>query len=170
MTDIPAIMFEWDGEGMIPLYPRLADKHFIVGEKYRLAQPEERSGKSHSHYFAVIHHAWQNLPEALALEFSTAEDLRARALIAAGYANTRQFVASTKAEAVRLAAFIRHGRAYSVVSVHEFVVTEFVAQSQSLKAMGAKTFQESKEAVFEYVAVQIGVTVPQLVQSAKETT
>lgn len=166
---IPPMLFGWTDDGvMVPAYPKLADKHFVVGENYRLAPPQERSMKSHGHYFAVLHQAWLNLPEDKALEFVDAEALRARALIACGFAKSRQFVASTKAEAVRIAAFIRFDRHYSVVTVKDFVVTEFTAASQSLKAMGPKVFQQSKEAVFEYAAALCGVSVKQLVENAKE--
>ena len=167
---IPPQRFDWTGEWMLPVYPRLADRYFAVGESYWLAEPKERSDKSHSQYFAVIYKAWENLPEALALEFPSAEDLRARALIACGYANSRQFVATTKGEAVRLAAFIRHGREYSVVTVSGFTVTEFTAMSQSFKAMGKDAFQASKTAVFEYLAAMLSVTVAQLVNHSQETT
>ncbi|HYA07739.1 MAG TPA: hypothetical protein VEF90_17765 [Xanthobacteraceae bacterium] len=165
---IPPMNFQWSGEVMVPAYPRLADRHFVVGENYRLAPPQERSKKSHDHFFAALDKAWENLPEGLALEFPSAEDLRARALIACGYANSRQFVASSKAEAVRLAAFIRHGREYSVVAVNGCAVTEFTAQSQSLKAMGPKEFQKSKQAVLEYVAAMVGVSVEELARNSKE--
>jgi hypothetical protein len=168
MIAIPPMRFQWSGEGMVPAFAKLADKHFTVGEWYTLAPLQERSMKSHGHYFAVLHQAWQNLPEDKQIEFVDAEALRARALIACGFAESRQFVCANKAEAVRLAAFVQHGRHYSVVTVKDYVVTEFTAASQSLRSMGPKDFQRSKTAVFEYVAAMIGVTVEQLVKNAKE--
>lgn len=152
---------------MLPLHPKFADTHFVVGERYTLSEVRDRSDKSHNQYFACIAWAWESLPEDQAEQFPTAEHLRARALIASGYASSRQFVASTNSQAVRLAAFIGDGREYGVVSVNENTVTELTPISQAYKAMGSKAFQASKEAVLEYCAVMIGVSVEQLVAASK---
>lgn len=34
MSDAPPMLFAWDGEAMRPLRPKLADEHFVVGERY----------------------------------------------------------------------------------------------------------------------------------------
>ena len=162
------VPFRWDGEAMVPLagFGRRCDQLFVVGEVYRLIEEHERSSASHRHYFAAINEAWQNLPDKLAERFPTAEHLRKFALIKTGYHDSRQFVASSKAEALRLAAFLRPVDEYSLVTVAGAVVTVWTAQSQSTKAMGKKTFQESKDHVLDFVAVLIGTDAESLRRAA----
>lgn len=163
---IPPIVFDWDGEVMKPRHPRIADRHFVVGMEYVLAPVEDRSMRSHRHYFASINEAWQNLPEALAERFPTAEHLRKYALIRAGYRDERSIVASSKAEAQRLAGFIRPMDDFAVVTVNGAVVTVYTAKSQSMRAMGKADFQASKDAVLDVIAKLIGVETSELERNA----
>lgn len=155
-----AIPFVWDGECFVPhkRFQQECDRRFTVGQGYLLAPQEHRSAASHRHYFASINEAWLNLPESEAARFPTAEHLRRFALIRTGYADQRQLVASSKAEARRLAAFVRPMDEYAIVSVEGCPVTVFTAQSQSMKAMGKARFQASKQAVLDWVANLIGTT------------
>ena len=139
---------------------------FVVGQLYRLDEIHDRSANSHRHFFAELHEAWKNLPEREAERFQTSEHLRKYALIRCGYADHRQIVCASKAEAQRVAAFIKPMDEYAVVTVSEAVVTVYTAQSQSMKAMGRKAFQESKTAVLDYVAALIGVSRDELKQNA----
>jgi hypothetical protein len=152
-----AHIFRWDGEAMVPLRPRLADKDFVVGMPYHLEVVEERNSKSHRHYFAALHEAWQNLPDELAERFPTSEHLRAYALIKTGFHDQRSIVASSKAETLRLAGFVRPCNEFSVVIVRDATVSIFTAKSQSTRAMGKEAFQASKTAVLDYAASLIGV-------------
>ncbi len=164
----PPLKFIWTDDGFFaPVHPQFAERHFVGGQIYTLSETRDRSDASHSQYFAVIQWAWDNLPEDVSEQFPTPEDLRARALIATGYAKSRQFVASTNAQAIKLAAFIGFGHDYSVVSVHETIVTELTAQSQSYKAMGREVFQKSKDAVVDYCAAMCGVSVDELVKASR---
>ena len=160
MSEQFPILFEWDGEVMRPAnsWAKRADRAYVVGEKYRLSEEHERSASSHRHYFGAIAEAHSNLPENLAEQFLTEEHLRKWALIKANYADERSIVCSTKAEAQRVAAFIKPMDAYAVVVAKEAVVKVFTAKSQSTKAMGKKEFQESKTAVLEIIAGMVGVT------------
>lgn len=165
------LLFQWSGEAMVPAsrhWAREADRQFVFGETYRLVEHQERSAATHGHYFAALSEAWQNLPEAVAERFPSAEHLRKFALIKTGYADSRQFVASSKAEARRLAAFMKTPDEYVMVTVNEAVVTVWTAQSQSMRAMGKKGFQESKQAVLDYVASLLGVNADQLSANARE--
>lgn len=166
MTDIPPIAFAWDGESMVPQNGRLADRHYVVGLSYRLAPYEDRSQRSHNHYFAAVKEAWENLPEDKAERFPTSEHLRKWALIRAGYRDERSIVAASKAEAQRMAAFVKPMDEYAVVVVSEAVVTVYTAKSQSLRAMGKKDFQASKDAVLDVLAAMVGVGAPALRQNA----
>jgi hypothetical protein len=139
----------WTGEAFEPLpgFRKRADAAFVVGQVYHMEPIEERSARTHKHYFFCINEAWQSMPEDFAERFPTPEALRKFALIKAGFADSRQIVAASKAEALRLAAFIRPMDEYAVVSVSGAVVTVWTAQSQSMRAMGKDRFKASKDGV-----------------------
>jgi hypothetical protein len=164
----PIMLFEWTGEAMAPLRPQLADKHFVVGQRYPMEVREDRSPESHRHYFAALHEAWVNLPETAAERFPSSEHLRKYALIKAGYCDQRSIACSSKAEARRLAAFIMPMDEFAVVTVDEAMVTAWTAKSQSMRAMGKKAFNESKQAVLDYVAGLIGTTADALAKNAEQ--
>ncbi len=156
-TTIYPLAFSWNGEFMVPLQPRLADRYYVVGETYRLEPREDRSKRSHDHYFASIQEAWQNLPEHDAERFATADHLRKWALIKAGYRDERSVVCASKAEALRIAAFVRPMDDFAVVTVSNNVVIVYTAKSQSLRAQGKKDFQKIKDRVLDMVSAMIGV-------------
>lgn len=149
----------WDGEAFVPRHGYVAQcaRVFEVGRTYPLAVHEGRSSASHRHYFATISEGWSNLPEHLAEQFPTPEHLRKFALIKAGFADKRSVVCDSIGDAMRVAAFIRPMDTYALVTVNEFVVTVWTAQSQNTKAMGKRVFQESKDSVLGIIADMIGV-------------
>lgn len=153
---------------MVPIraHLRIADEHYDLGDRYPLAPVEDRSMRSHNHYFACIANAWMNLPEDMAEQYPNAERLRKHALIRTGYRDERSFVCSSKAEALRLASFLLPCDPDAIVSVHETAVVELKAKSQSLRAMGKKEFQESKDAVLGWLSNKIGVDVTTLRKNA----
>jgi len=165
MDTFPPQHFEWNGEAMIPLHRRRADQTFVVGQRYSLVQYEDRSAASHKHEFAWLHEAWQSLPEHLTDKFPTSEHLRKYALIRAGYSDSHTITCKSKAEALRVAAFIRPIDEFAVVVTQEATVTRFTAKSQSRRAMGNKEFQQSKEKIMEVVARMIGVEPSELPQA-----
>ena len=152
------IIFQWDGDAMRPVrsFTRLANDQFVVGQEYRLVQEAGRSKRSHDHFFASVEDAWQNLPERWDGRFPTADHMRKFALIRAGYRDERSIVASSKAEAQRVAAFVKPMDEFAVVVVSEAVVTVYTAKSQSLKAMGREAFQRSKSDVLDVLAKMVG--------------
>lgn len=154
---IPPMTFAWNGEALVALNGKLADRHFVVGETYRMVEHHERTSATHRHYFACLADAWENLPEHLAERFPTSEHLRKFALIRAGYRDERTIVASSRAEARRLAAFVTPLDTFAIVTVAESTVSVFTAKSQSHRAMGARDFQASKTAVLDVLANMIGV-------------
>jgi hypothetical protein len=159
MPEAPLTM-RWDGEALHPVsqfWAARADKIFVVGEVYRIIEHHERSQASHNHFFAAIGNAWANLPDAMLTEYPTAEHLRKKLLVRAGYADERSIVCASKAEALRVAAFIKPLDDYAVVTVREAVVRVYTAQSQSVKAMGAAAFQASKQAVLDALDNLLGV-------------
>jgi hypothetical protein len=162
----PPEPFEWDGEVMRPLRPRRADAFYTVGQRYILEPVAQRSDPSHRHEFAWLREAWMSLPEHLAdlPHCASPEHLRKWALIRAGYSDSHTIVCASKAEAIRVAAFIRPIDEFAVVVTQGATVTRYTAKSQSKRAMGAKDFQESKTAIMEMIARMLGVEPGQLPQ------
>ncbi len=155
----PPVPFLWDGEVMKPLQPKRADAFYTVGERYIMAPVCHRSDATHKHEFAWLREAWMNLPESLADQYPTTEHLRKRALIEAGYYDETIIDAGTAAAAIRVAAAFRGVDDFSLVIVRGPYVIRRAAKSQSRRAMGAKDFQASKEAIMDVVAKMIGVDV-----------
>ena len=159
------VPFQWSGEAMEPTrgFVALANKQFVVGEVYTLAEADlSRSQASHRHYFAAVYDAWLNLPESETERFPTSEHLRKYALIRAGYRDERSIVCSSKAEAVRVGAFVKPMDEYAIVAISEAVVRVYTAKSQAPRAMGRKVFQESKDAVLGILSDMIEVPRDQL--------
>lgn len=116
----------------------------------------QRSRESHSHFFACVKTVWDNLSDEQQKQFGSAEALRKFALIREGYSHTQTYYADTLQEATRVATFLRHGRDYAIVTVTGSLVTYNTAESQSMKAMGKKRFEASKDAVLSRLAHMIG--------------
>lgn len=151
------LKYRWSGEVMEPLVPSVANAQFTAGETYRLEVWEERSANSHNHYFAALNEGWLNLPDIFTGQFPTSEHLRKWLLIRTGHRDERTIVTGSKAEARRLAAFIRPMDEFAVVQVHEASISVFTAKSQSARAMGRAAFQKSKSDVLDALAEMIGV-------------
>jgi hypothetical protein len=154
------IVARYEGDGLFQALGRSkkeADAEYVIGEGYRFTRYEERSEASHRHFFAALHEAWANLPADLSERFPTSERLRKFALIKSGFATQRQLIASSRAEALRLAAFIAPMDEYALVETRGAVVTVWEAESQSMRAMGKDRFKASKDAVLAYCASLIGV-------------
>lgn len=143
-----------------------AEKQFEHGRRYAMEERRDRLMTSHDHYFACVAEVWKNLPDDKLAEFASPEHLRKKTLIACGYRDERTLVCSSKAEALRLAAFLRPADEFAVVIVHECTVIELKAKSQSLKAMGARDFYASKDAVLHKLSEMIGVDVTTLRREA----
>lgn len=166
MSGLP---FKWTGEVMLPLpnFRKMADRSFVIGQTYRLEEVQERSKRSHDHYFACIEEAWSNLPEPMLEQFPNSTILRKFALIRTGFCTMSQEVCQTHAEAQRAAGMIRrHADDYLLITVDRNVVTVHRAESQSLHAMGSKRrFQESKDKTLTYIASLLGVTREELAKA-----
>lgn len=157
--DTTNIIFEWDGEAMRPLrrYHNLANAEFVVGERYRCDVQEDRSWVSHKHQFAWLHEAWLSLPEHIAARFLNEDHLRKHALIAGGFCDHTSIACASRAEAERWFRFITRDDPYCIVKIEGNTLIKFTAQSQKVRAMGAKRFQASKQAVLDYVENLLGV-------------
>lgn len=161
-----SIRYIWTGTAMQPeneAARREADRRFGQGEVVPLDVANPRSKVSHDHFFAVVADAHGTLPEAMAERYPTPDSLRHFALCKAGYCDVERFVASSKAEALRLAGFVRSGAGDGVqVVVDGNAITRLTPHSQSVRSMGAKTFQESKSRCLEVIADLLDVPVQAL--------
>ena len=157
MNDRP-LLFRWNGTAMIPLHGKIAGERYTVNEVYSLTQEEYRSSASHKHFFAIIHDAWMQLPEDIMDELPSSEHLRAWALCKAGYCDKEIIKCASNDDAIRLAAITKSaGSKIRIVEVTGKIVTIWTPHSQSVKAMGAKEFQRSKDKILNVIAELIHV-------------
>ena len=148
------IVYRWTGEKFEPstnYQAHLAGQRYEEGQLVALTEFHQRSDKSHDHYFATLHDMWLSLPEELSKDFPNEDVLRAHALIETGYCNKRQLVCRSAKEAERMAAFMKPSQPLAIITAEGCVVTEWTAESQAYRAMGKKRFQESKDAVLDWV-------------------
>lgn len=157
MTD--PLWFRWNGVALLPARPELAERQFRPDGHYLMEAHHERSYQRHKAYFASLHEAWQSLRTD---EFATPEALRKWALIKTGWYDERTIVCDSPEMAERVAAFIRPIDEYHIISVDGLVVRQWVAKSQSYKAMGRDAFNRSMEDVLDYVAGLVGVAAEEL--------
>ena len=165
----PPMTYRWDGENMVPLprFARQADRQFVIGQAYQLAEWQERSSVSHTHQFAWLKDAWLNLPEHLADQFPTPEHLRKRALIDAGYYDEEILDIGTNEAAIRVATHLRAQDDFAHIVVRAGVVVIRTAKSQSARSMDRATFQASKTAILETVSQMIGVAPAALMKQSE---
>ena len=145
---------------MKPSRPHLADKAFVVGQHYWLEEVSERSWVSHRQEFAFVREAWQTLPYAVAEKFATPEHLRKAALIATGWHNETILNAGTRADAVRLAAFVRSADEFAHIAIRGPTVVVRKARSQRMRGPGRMNkadFQASKTDILGWISALIGV-------------
>lgn len=159
MSATAPFMAQWDGEALIPMrrHAKDLDASLVIGEKYRVEVTEERSAKSHNHYFAQLHELWLNLPEDQAEQFPNEESLRKFALIKSGFCERSDVVCANNREAMKYAAVIARLDPYTIVSISERTVSSWTAQTQKKAAMGAKEFQASKSAVLDFCSSLLGI-------------
>lgn len=156
----PPQPFRWDGEAMIPLRPRAADRHYVIDQVYTLEEREERSSARHRAFFAQVREIWQSLPEEIAANFPNDKALRKAALIATGWCDTDTETFRSNAEARRTAELIRrhaNPEDWAQIVVSGTVVVVRKARSQACNAMRKADFDASADAVLKYLAEAIGV-------------
>lgn len=160
------IRCRWQGGILYPVGPyamQAAREAMSEGDVVLVEIDHPRTMQTHKHEFAVIRDAFHHLPETLqGMPWAqTPETLRKHALIVTGYCHTSAVDCGSKAAAERVAAILQaqataaHG--YAIVQLRGPVVTLFTPESQSFRAMGKTRFQESKTAVLDWIAGQIGV-------------
>lgn len=163
-------LVRWNGDAFEPhpRFRRFCDATFVIGELYNLVEEELASDRSRRFFFASVREAWKNLPDELADVYPTDVALRKKALIATGWREERMFVAPSKAEARRLAAFMAPIDTDSVVDVNECVVRIWTARSQKRRAMNKQEFRKSVDDVLGFCAGLIGVEKSELEKAGNE--
>lgn len=161
------LQYMGEGQFMAPRghWKRL-DAALVIGEVLQWEQVHSRAMESHRHYFAVIVDAWGNLPESWATALPSPEHLRKHCLVMTGYCTTMQIVCATNSEAVKACSQFKAMDTYAVCSINGSVVTISTATSQSVKAMGGKVFQESKNKVLDLISQMIGADATELGKAA----
>jgi hypothetical protein len=163
------LALEPDGNfAMHQLHDRLG-----AGEVINVDLDPDRSEKSHKHQFAFVRTAWQTLPDELkTMPYAkNADTLRKHALIETGFCDTEMLPVGCPRRAERVATSLSrvavrlHG--YAVTNIEGTVVYCHTPHSQSQRAMGAAAFQDSKQAVLEWLAGLIGVTPDQLANAGR---
>lgn len=155
----PPIQMTYSDEGVFLSDRRqraVCDEHFGQGEVVTMARVEERSRKSHDHYFVTLGELFDTLPEHLNARWPTFDSFRKSGLIETGHCDTDTTVCATKAEAERLTvALKRHLPPECLTVLRGVVVTVYTPLSQSLKAMGKDRFQASKDDVLGWANEQV---------------
>jgi hypothetical protein len=127
---------------------------------------EHRSKKSHDQFFAIVKGAWETLPDHLLEKFPSSEHLRKYALCKAGYADVTIIACKSNTEAIKTGWLLSQIDNFAVIEISDTVLTCARAESQSLKAMGRRTFQESKEGVLRVISELIGTDAATLERQA----
>ena len=142
------------------------------GETVFVEIERARSAVSHKHQFAWVKDAWASLPESLQQMpwAETPEILRKHALIATGFHQTYMIDCGSNASArcvkAALVAAEAGSHGYAIGRVTGPVVQVWTPQSQSMRAMGREKFQESKQAILDWIAAKIGVSPEDLRRAA----
>lgn len=156
----------WDGKAFAPVgipAQQWCRETLDENENVAVDVSRVRSKQSHNHQFAEIIGLWTTLPETMHdLPYAKSADaLRKHALIACGYCDTEVIAADDTEAAWKIAAMSKRwteaAYGYSVVDVTGSVVTVYTPHSQSYRAMGKKTFQESKDAVLQWISHKMGI-------------
>lgn len=157
---LPPISMGYAGGGVFLADKRqvgICDERLGLGEVVTMAPVEERSKRSHDHFFAQMEEMWETRPEHLTDAYPTADSFRKRALIATGHCDTNTTVCASNAEALRMLALANALAPESLAIVRGAVVTVYTAHSQSKKAMGKEAFQKSKDDCLGWAAEQLGI-------------
>jgi|GEM_PF-580681 len=167
----------YTGQSLVPdgnySTAQLADR-LGEGEVVAVDLDPDRSSKSHRHAFAFVGQAWYNLPENLrgAPYAVSALTLRKHALIATGHCDVSMIALGSESRAERVAAFVdqtaRRLSGYAITTVEGPVVYCSTPHSQSNAAMGAETFQKSKQDILEWLADLIGVEPEELAKMGQK--
>jgi hypothetical protein len=164
------IGYIWDGASMVPLdiYLPRAQAQFQPGRRYHLITHRSKSGKSVGQFFAVLHKAWQNLPERYGNRFPDEIYLRKWAMVQEHFAYNRQIPFAHKEHIPAIVHGLRMLDPYVVIYERGDVLDVWCAESVS--GMDHERFQDCKDKVLMRVAHMIGICVDDLIKWGNHTT
>lgn len=160
----PARM-KWQNGILMPVgrtaYATLSDA-MEDGKIYDIEIVQERSQKSHGHFFASLSEAFSNLPELHRLDIPSIEHLRKRALIHTGWAHTFKIPCASGRAMNDLWKLMRETDEYVVClpDPKTHVLTVYKARSMSKKEMRPKEFQQCKDDVLKWAWGLVGMEPP----------
>lgn len=148
-------------------FAALCKRQFEFAEDYPLGPVEGVPSRSRGGFFAAIKDAWNNLPDE-DQRFPTAEHLRKRALVQAGWATHAQYVMDTPKDAKSMARALRGSDEYAVIKVSGNAVDVWIAKSIAAGTPGLtkEKFQEIKTKALDWVATLARTTRAELEENA----
>jgi hypothetical protein len=167
-----AVRYRWSKGAWwpFPAFTEDCDREFTEGEAAWLEPHRDRSMASHGHYFIRLTEAWAQLPEDLQTRFPHPHNLRKWLLIETGWRiEMDPFPMRNSEAALRLAHELSRQYPDDRIFVDPSdtrIVRWQQAKSQSMKAMGNRDFQASKDAVLNKAAEIIGVSREELDRNA----
>lgn len=135
----------------VPRFLPLCLRQYVEREQYALGPVENVPNASRGGFFAAVREAWNNLPEDDD-RFPRHENLRKRALVAAGWATHIQTVMDTPADARKHAVDLRRVDEYAVIKVSGNVVDCWIAKSIAAGAITAEEWRVVKVRALDFVA------------------
>lgn len=132
---------------------------------------EHRSDAEHRRYMAYVAFGFYHLPEKYRMDFATADDLRAKALVVTGWNVPEVFTgAHSLGEAERFAAHHRNPRCFPIIDMKTRAVTLLRPRSQSYSQMGKKDFRDSSAAVLKWISELIGMDIETFLDEGRSWT
>jgi hypothetical protein len=140
----------------------IAHQQFVTGETYLMEPLKMRSKANHAHFFAVLHTAWENLPESLYEQHPTPEALRNWAAIVAGHYDVKTVPCDTEKEAASFMLRAIKGFPDAHIEQTGHVVIIKTAKSLSFSSMAEREFQDLKRDILEVLSMLVGTDITKL--------
>ncbi len=108
-------------------------------------------------FFATVRDVHRNLTDELRQRWPSPETLRKNALIAAGWCDTMQVIAGSKAAAPGIANAFKAKDQYCIVDVRGEVLTVYTARSMARRALPRPQFKEVAELAYQWLEQETGI-------------
>lgn len=168
------IPMRYTGDGEFHAIGRKVCEGLEVGKVYPFDIANMESEKSRDHFFASIKEIWATLPDHIMRAYPSPDHLRKQCLIRTGYCTMQVFKCDTENDALKAVQFIKSIDKFVACSIEKkvdglgeiYVLTALHAETQKRNSMGGKRFQESKQAVLDYLAEMLGCTADEIRRAA----
>jgi hypothetical protein len=164
------IYCRWSGESFHPIGKHskaIADQVYVTGQTYLIETSNPRSKKDHAHFMALVHTAWENLPEWEHDHFPDADSLRYDAAIRTGHYDPHTYPCRDATEVKWCLGWVRRIWPHGHIAVLEDQegnpeVVVKAAKSMSFNAMDQKTFHQMKQDIIDYLSAKLGTDLNKL--------